>query len=203
MPTYDLGRQGGYVPPPAVVSGVATVQYQLRDANGNAAGAILTGVQVSATRIQPQGFPATPAVTIGTGAGQATAITQAPSQNSQILSGNGLPAVAPPNPAEDATYESLDLNAFWRWDTNDQLWRSAGQLKEILVLTSLQASTWTRMPNAAVLTSIDEWTLTRADGQPLIAIDNRRAADGWPELHSLNAYLNLQIKAFGESVINP
>jgi hypothetical protein len=123
--------------------------------------------------------------------------------NSQYITGNGIPTVSPAIPADDAVYESLDLNIFYRWDTDTRLWRSTGQVKELLVLASLPASTWTRMPTATVLTSIDEWLLFRADGQALTTIDYRRATDGWPELHSLNAYSNLQIRAFGESVCTP
>jgi hypothetical protein len=127
----------------------------------------------------------------------------ASSHQSQYVTGNGVPQTAPARPGEDAVYESLDLNVFYRWDTDTRLWRSTGQVKELLVLQSLPASTWTRMPTATVLTSIDDWLLFRADGQALTTIDYRRAADGWPELNALNAYSNIQIRAFGESVYTP
>jgi hypothetical protein len=130
-------------------------------------------------------------------------LAAAASQQSQYVTGNGIPQTAPARPAEDAVFESLDLNVFFRWDTDTRLWRSTGQVKELLVLASLQASTWTRMPQATILTSIDDWLLFRADGSAITTIDHRRASDGWPELNSLNAYSNVQIRAFGESVFTP
>jgi hypothetical protein len=70
---YFAGHFASYTPPLATVSGVATVQYRLRDATGNATGEILTGIQISAREIQPSNS-GLPRLTIGNSSGQALVV---------------------------------------------------------------------------------------------------------------------------------
>jgi hypothetical protein len=70
---YSVGSFAAYTPPLATVSGVATVQYRLRDAAGVPTGEVLTGIQVSAREIQPSNS-SLPRITMGTSAGQALVV---------------------------------------------------------------------------------------------------------------------------------
>ena len=57
-------------------TGTSTVSYQLRDATGTPTGATLTGVQVSQTEIQPDGWSTgDPLVIIGAGPGEAANVS--------------------------------------------------------------------------------------------------------------------------------
>jgi hypothetical protein len=116
----------------------------------------------------------------------------------QSYSGVGLPSITPANPSLEATFESLDLNVFFRWDTSSSKWRSMGQLREEIPM-NITPNTWTRIPPAALLTSIDEHTIYRSTGEVAGFIESRRSSvDGWPELRSLNAYSGLIARCFGE-----
>lgn len=120
----------------------------------------------------------------------------------QDYTGNGLPAVTPNIPTSPASYESLDLNLFFDWDTNGLKWRSRGVVEEVTTL-NLQANVWTRLPPTALLTQITNYRIFRQlDNLELDTFAERPSPiDGWPEIESLSAYTALTVRCFGDVVI--
>jgi hypothetical protein len=109
--------------------------------------------------------------------------------------------ITPTDTGAAATYESLNLNLFFDWDTNSQAWRSRGQVREITTF-SLVSDQWTRLPATALLTRIDEYTIFDSSGVLKDSFDQRLSTtDGWPEVNSLTAYTGLSVHCFGEIVI--
>jgi hypothetical protein len=125
----------------------------------------------------------------------------APTGVNQVYSGQGLPQITPTVQGAAATYESLNLNLFFDWDTNSQVWRSRGQAREITSL-NLASDQWTRLPATVLLTRIDEYRIFDSSGVLKDSFDQRLSTtDGWPEVNSLTAYTGLSIHCFGEIVI--
>jgi hypothetical protein len=120
----------------------------------------------------------------------------------QNYSGNGLPSVTPTTPTDAATFESLDLNLFFDWDTNSLKWRSRGAVQETTIL-NLPANAWTRLPPTTLLTRIDSYRTFRAsDEMEVDSFANRISPiDGWPEIESANPYTGLIVRCIGSIVI--
>ena len=108
----------------------------------------------------------------------------------------------PANEAAEAVYEALDLNVFFRWDTNDLVWRSAGLISDSVVLANLPANVWTDFPTFPLITEISDWEFYSDAGNQLTFFETqRRPADNYPQVRSLNAYTNVTIEASGYSVV--
>lgn len=120
----------------------------------------------------------------------------------QSYTGNGLPVIAPTAPTAPATFESLDLNIFFDWDTNSLKWRSRGLVREQTVL-DLPANSWTRLPPTTLLTRIDSYRIYRASDELELSTFAERPSpiDGWPEIESISAYTGLVVQCIGEIVI--
>lgn len=198
---YFAGVFSNYIAPAAApVSGVATVQYQVRDANGVPSGPVLTGVQVSSTLIQPSGFPAVPAIVIGNGAGQA-ATSLTPYNPSVLTEIQGAPSAAPadtsvPSFVRDSTTENL-----WTWDVVQQAWIAS--LVSAEASTNIPKDVWTNVPAPSWIISIQNWEAFESNGDEIGMLDKQINASGWPQIRSLEALSNVRFRVIGQGQINP
>lgn len=125
-----------------------------------------------------------------------------PLSGAQEYRGNGLPSITPTNPSIGATFESLDLDIFFDWDTNSLKWRSRGAVKETTIL-NLPANAWTRLPTTALLTQIDSYRIFRASDDLELDTFAKRPSpiDGWPEIESGSPYTGLKVQCTGAITI--